>query len=263
MVLTIVWLTAGARTVVSETTGQPVIYACVGIINRNLGTVTDTAGNFSLQIPAEYINDSIRISCVGYRARTFAVKDIGSIPDTIALADDTIMLNEIVVKPQKIRHGIAGRKGGGGFVYIEVEGFNAAGKGLAVPLKVKHLAWLREIGFSIITDRPPLSHMNFRVNIYRKENNDYVLLNIRPVYFQYDKSALTDGSFSYRFPDEIMLETGDYYVELEFLENFYGERFAMKTRPLTGMTRYRYASQSGWETLPVGAPLYVAYDSVE
>lgn len=31
----------------------------------------------------------------------------------------------------------------------------------------------------------------------------------------------------------------------------------------TGRTRFRYASQSGWMTLPFGAPLYVAYDSAE
>lgn len=39
--------------------------------------------------------------------------------------------------------------------------------------------------------------------------------------------------------------------------------FLMKTNPLTGKTRYRYASQSQWETLPFGAPLYVNYDAVE
>lgn len=67
----------------------------------------------------------------------------------------------------------------------------------------------------------------------------------------------------FRFPDEIMLEDGDFYMELEFLENFYDEYFVIKTKPLTGKTRYRYASQSKWETLPFGAPIYIEYDSVE
>lgn len=35
---------AGARTVVSQATGEP--YAGVGIVNRNLGTVTDSLGRF-------------------------------------------------------------------------------------------------------------------------------------------------------------------------------------------------------------------------
>ena len=59
------------------------------------------------------------------------------------------------------------------------------------------------------------------------------------------------------------MDEGEYYVELEFLHNFNDGLFLMKTKPLTGKTRYRYASQSHWETLPFGAPLYVNYDAVE
>lgn len=191
------------------------------------------------------------------------VKDIKNIPDTILLADDIVRLSEVVVKPQRIKHKTAGRKGASGFIHIEVEGYKAAGQGLATTLKVKERAWLKELGFTIVTDDKPLSRMKFRVNIYRKEEDEYMLQNFNPIYFDYDKSQLDNGSFTYRFPEEIMLEAGDYYVELEFLENFFNESFVMKTKPLTGKTRYRYASQSDWETLPFGASVYIDYDSVE
>ncbi|MBP2690451.1 MAG: carboxypeptidase-like regulatory domain-containing protein [Muribaculaceae bacterium] len=242
---------------------EPIIYASVGVINRNLGTVTDTLGNFSLNIPAEFVNDSIRISSIGYVAKTFAVKDIKNIPDTIFLTDDVILLNEIIVKPQRIKHKTAGRKNAGGFIYIEVEGYKAAGQGLATPLNVKERAWLKELGFTIQTENRPLSKMKFRVNIYRKQDEEYTLQNFKPIYFEYNKSQLVDGAFTYKFPDEIMLDEGNYYIELEFLENFSNELFVMKSKPLTGKTRYRYASQSAWETLPFGAPIYIEYDSVE
>lgn len=255
--------TCYSRTVLSESTAEPVIYASVGVINRNLGTVTDTLGNFSLKIPTEFINDSIRISSVGYLPKTFAVKDINSIPDTIFLADDIIMLSEVVVKPQRIKHKTAGRKGAGGFIYIEIEGNRAAGQGLATPLKVKDRAWLKELGFTIMTEGRPLSKMKFRFNVYRKEDNGYILQNFKPIYFDYDKSRLVNGLFIYKFPEEIMLDEGDYYVELEFLENFSNEYFIMRSKPLTGQTRYRYACQSDWETMPFGAPIYIEYDSAE
>lgn len=263
VLLSVIGLAAQGRTVASASTEEPIIYASVGVINRNLGTVTDTAGNFSLNIPVEYVNDSVRISSVGFVAQTFAVKDIHNLPDTIYLADDVIALKEIVVKPQTIRHKTAGRKGGGGFIAVEVEGYKAAGQGLAIPLKVKKQAWLKEIGFNVTTDGRPLSRMKFRVNVYRKDGGDYLLERINPVYFDYDKSQLVDGNFSYRFPEEIALDSGEYYVELEFLENFSNEYFIMRSKPMTGLTRYRYASQSEWETLPFGAPIYVEYDSVE
>ncbi len=252
-----------SRTVLSESTREPIVYASVGVINRNLGTVTDTLGNFSLSIPSEFVNDSIRVSSIGYVAKKFAVKDIKNIPDTIFLADDVILLSEVVVKPRSIKHKTAGRKANGGFIYIEVEGYKAAGQGLAIPLNVKERVWLKELGFTILTENRPLSKMKFRVNIYIKEDNGYILQNCKPIYFDYDKSMLDNGSFAYKFTEEIMLEKGCYYVELEFLENFSNELFVMKSKPLTGKTRYRYASQSAWETLPFGAPMYVDYDSVE
>lgn len=85
----------------------------------------------------------------------------------------------------------------------------------------------------------------------------------KPLYFDYNKADLVDGQFKYTFPEEIMLEEGKYYVELEFLENFNPEMFLMKSRPMTGKTRFRYASQSDWETMPFGAPIYIEYDCIK
>ena len=105
--------------------------------------------------------------------------------------------------------------------------------------------------------------MKFRVNVYRKTDGEYLIENMPPVYFDFYKSNLKDEWFTYVFPEEMMLEKGEYYIELEFLENFRGKQFIMKSKPLTGRTRYRYASQSQWETLPFGAPIYIDYDATE
>lgn len=75
----------------SESTREPIEYASIGVVNRNLGTVADTLGNFSLSIPPEFINDSIRISSIGYIAKTFAVREIAIMPGTILFSDDIMM----------------------------------------------------------------------------------------------------------------------------------------------------------------------------
>lgn len=264
LTMVLLYISSDAKTVISESTGEPIIYASVGIINRNLGTLTDSVGHFSLQVPAEFMNDSLRISSVGYIAQTFAVKDFKTIPDTIKLKDDIIVLSEVMVKPKRIEHKIAGHRSMAGFIYIEVEGDRAAGQGLAVPLSVDKRAWIKGLGFTVVDNDRTLSHMKFRVNVYEKDGNGYELLpTIKPLYFDYSKSDLRDGQFAYSFPEEIMLDSGKYYLELEFLENFTPELFLMKSRPLTGKTRYRYASQSDWETLPFGAPLYFEYDTLK
>lgn len=252
-----------SRTVISKSTHEPISYASVGVVNRNLGTVTDSLGNFALSVPLSYINDTLRISSIGYESKSFAVKDINSIPDTIELCDKIVELSEVVVKPQTIKHKVAGRKTAGGFIYIEVEGYKAAGQGLAIPLNVKKRVWIKKMGFTVVVDKHTLSRMKFRVNVYRKDGDVFVPESIMPVYFNYNKTDLVDGKFCFDFPYELMLDRGEYYVELEFLENFSNEIFVMKTKPLTGRTRYRYASQSDWETLPFGAPIFIEYDSLE
>lgn len=253
----------GARTVVSATTGEPVVYASVGVLNKTLGTVTDSTGTFRLTVPREMLDDTLRISCVGYETRDFRLRDLMSYGDTIRLAEVTVALNEVVVKPHNIKHKTAGRKAKGGFVYIEIESDRAAGQGVAIPLEVKNVAWLKELGFCVIDNDATVDHMKFRVNVYRKTDGEYLIENMLPVYFDFYKDNLKDEWFTYVFPEEMMLEKGEYYIELEFLENFRGKQFIMKSKPLTGRTRYRYASQSQWETLPFGAPIYIDYDATE
>lgn len=64
-------------------------------------------------------------------------------------------------------------------------------------------------------------------------------LNPRESQLDFDcaKSQLNNGLFTFEFPDEIMLEEGNYYVELEFLENFSNEFFIMRSKPMTGRSK--------------------------
>ena len=64
-------------------------------------------------------------------------KDVKYLPDTSYLVEDICTLSEVVVKPQTTKHKTAGRKGSSGFIAMDVEGYKAAGQGLAIPLKVK------------------------------------------------------------------------------------------------------------------------------
>lgn len=213
----------GRRTVISSTTGKPIPYASIGFINKILGTVADSCGNFILKVPELTHGDTLKISCVGFTSRLFPYHELASLPDTIALDDAPVLIPEVIVKPQIIKSHTAGRRYGGGFIFIDLEGYKAAGQGLAVPLKVNKSAWLKEIGFTVVNDKNALSSMKFRVNVYRKEEGKYELDNIEPVYFDFNISDLdNDGHFAFKFPEEITLDKGEYYVELEFLQELRG-----------------------------------------
>lgn len=48
--------------------------------------------------------------------------------------------------------------------------------------------------------------MKFRINIYRKEDDHYVSQNFNPIYFDYDKSLLDNGLFTYPFGAPLYIE---------------------------------------------------------
>ena len=62
-------------TIYSSETNSVIAYVNVGIIGKNVGTVSDESGNFELKIDSIYYKDSIRFTCIGYKSKTYLVKD--------------------------------------------------------------------------------------------------------------------------------------------------------------------------------------------
>lgn len=72
-------------------------FANIMVLNRTIGTSSDSKGFFELILADSLINDSIIISYVGYQKLTFCISDIeGGI---IKLIPHRIKLNEVVIKP--------------------------------------------------------------------------------------------------------------------------------------------------------------------
>jgi len=65
-------------------------------INEHLGTVSDANGDFSLQIPDEFKNETLHVSFMGFETYEIPVKDIkGDL--VVKLQPGVMMLNNVVV----------------------------------------------------------------------------------------------------------------------------------------------------------------------
>ena len=73
--------------------GQPLIGATVKVKNAKLGVVTDFDGNFTIDVASDGV---LVFSYVGYKDREIAVRGRANL-ETIQLADDTNMLEQVVV----------------------------------------------------------------------------------------------------------------------------------------------------------------------
>ncbi|MBT0608976.1 carboxypeptidase-like regulatory domain-containing protein [Aequorivita echinoideorum] len=74
----------------------PIESASVYIKNTTVGTITNSDGNFSLVVPAEYKNDTLVVSSIGYKSFKTAIQDFDSSTE-IALEEDVASLDEVVL----------------------------------------------------------------------------------------------------------------------------------------------------------------------
>lgn len=94
--------------VFEENTTTPIPYAIITVNNKNIGVVSNESGKFILSNQEIDINDSINIICLGYKTRTFSVKEWKN-NSSIYMTPEPILLNKatIIAKQAKeIKIGI-------------------------------------------------------------------------------------------------------------------------------------------------------------
>ncbi|MCD7937928.1 MAG: TonB-dependent receptor [Tannerellaceae bacterium] len=80
-------------TVVDNITGEPLIGVSITVVGKNLGTVTDIDGNFSIKVSET--NSSLNFSYIGYESQTIQVRNQTKL--TVALEESLQMLEEVQV----------------------------------------------------------------------------------------------------------------------------------------------------------------------
>ncbi len=90
--------------IIDSKTSEPIEYACIGIINTNYGTITDSKGCFQIEAKGQDLSSIVRISMIGYEARMFTVEELDKSNNTIALVQTAIEFDEVIIKPTKERN---------------------------------------------------------------------------------------------------------------------------------------------------------------
>ncbi|HTH82515.1 MAG TPA: carboxypeptidase-like regulatory domain-containing protein [Mucilaginibacter sp.] len=77
---------------------QPVAQASIRIDRKGVGTATNALGAFALIIPANNLADSLKISCIGFKTKTFAINKFKNGDElNIALEKNTTELKEVKI----------------------------------------------------------------------------------------------------------------------------------------------------------------------
>jgi hypothetical protein len=165
-------------------TKQPIGYASIGILNKPVGTVSDSLGHFELAVDNQYPGDTLQVSIVGYYAVKRTLKELMNIngPIAINLAKKMTRLNEVVVTNPLQHTVIVGRQSTGSFLQASIvpKGDKAPIIGAESGLKIHidhYPARLENLNFYI--SRNNFKYVRFRVNMYAIKHNlpDTLLFN--------------------------------------------------------------------------------------
>jgi len=159
--------------IIDAETKQVIPYVNIGILQKNIGTVSNENGQYQLGFSGNYaVSDSIIFSHVGYRTVKYSIAQfINSISD-IQLTPISNTLQEVVVKSRNLSEKILGRNGKGlglmhynFYTFYEKDVDDRLGKEAGILLKNKRDCFLNELHMQISSNE--FASLKFRLNFYK------------------------------------------------------------------------------------------------
>ena len=158
--------------VVDALTQEPLPYVNIGLVNENIGTVSDEQGYFLLELDAKHNNESnLRFSMIGFESRNFILQDyIQKNLITVALTEESTKLKEVIVstKRTKFETKVLGNKTTSKLIYAAFTTNKLGNEMGFVVRQRKRPMILKKFSISLVeNDYGPI---RFRLNLYAVEN---------------------------------------------------------------------------------------------
>lgn len=234
--------------VVDALTKDPLPFVNIGVLKKELGTVSNEDGFFFLEVPDEYATETLRFSMIGFNVRDFQVADLEAIllsNNTLVLAEQTTFLEEVVlIAEKKWDTRISGNSTTSKLL---ITGFtsNQLGNEIALFVKVKKTpAYIDGIQFSVVENIYP--EVRFRVNVYSSDyrfpDENILKENILVTLKQ------SEGLISVDLTEYDILVDDDVFISLEWIDEDLGSEGLWFSAGVFGKSIYaRSTSQAEWK----------------
>lgn len=230
-------------------TGQPISYVNIGIVKKNKGTVSDENGEFTLEIPTEMENDTIRLSSLGYKPKKMLasvfIDNIKANP-IIELIPHTTELEEVVVSSKKLKEKVVGNKTKSGKFR---GGFRNATLGHEVGVKIRikdSPTYVKKFHANVTSNTD--TNMKYRMNFYNVKNglpNEKIVKEniIFPI-------NVKEGEFTLNLEKYNIVVEEDFYCTIELIENQKSEDEMFFSAGFLGKKMaFRLTSQGEWDKI--------------
>ena len=254
--------------VLDKEANKPLAYVSVGILNKSIGTVADTAGHFIFNIGKENFADTIQVSIVGYSALKISVKDFMSRSDkAIKLFVKFEPLPEVRITNsiQRTNTEIIGREAVSKLVQISIHNKKTSDETIGSEMGMRYKTnrkndIIKNFNFYISANN--FNFIKFRINIYAvKDDMPDTLLYNKQIFSTINnfKTGWTKIDLE---PYNIKV-TGEFIMTVQWIES----RMVKKENPITiipvAATPFsrkcymRIASQDKWRRMGVNLSNFV------
>jgi hypothetical protein len=243
------------KVIVHENNNSGVSFVNVGIIGKNVGTVTDQTGNFSIELDKIYDKDSIRFSMIGYESRSFLVRAFkDNAIKTIYLGPKSYSLNEVKIVYHKAREVRLGTP-----VISDAlkSGFaeNNLGSELGVKINTRETVKLEDINLNVAICT--YDSVTYRLNIYKTiDNIEYKNILTQPIYISFSKDKI-DKPITLALGKYSIIVEGDILVTLELYKDLGQGKLLFYTQYFTGFTYHKKTSEGKWTKAPGEIGMYL------
>lgn len=228
-------------------TKNPIPYVNIGIVKKNVGTVSNNEGKFNLEIPSMFENDTIKLSSIGYQSKSILVKNFLSnlkADSIVELLPDVTKLKEVVVVSKKLKGKILGTKTKS---RMFGNGFSNAPLGceFGSKIKIKNSPTYVKKFHAYVSSNTSVT-TKFRLNFYNIKNGfphekivtDNIIFSI----------GVKEGKFTLDLEQYNIMVEEDFYCTIELIENQKPDEEIFFSAKLLGRTTaYRWTSQAEWE----------------
>jgi hypothetical protein len=239
--------------------GVPLQYVNIGVVGKNIGTVSGREGRFSLNIPKSSLGDTVRISMLGYSPQAYKVSElVNELSDQeISMRPATYELPAVVVGNRRLKEKILGNTTES---QTNTMGFtsNRLGNEVGIVIKIrKSPSFIKSFAASVVSsDNKPVK---LRLNFYSVKDGmpDQLIHNNNIIV----SAPVKSGKLEIDLQQYNIVAEDDFFVSLEWIENDSG-KIKFSSSILKGAFIARQTSQAAWEKVGmfgIGFTVKVAY----
>ena len=248
--------------VVDAAIKEPLPYVNIGLLNKNIGTVSDETGYFELEVNTEQNSrDTLRFSMIGFETKSYTLNDfINQNEIEVYLTEKSTALDEVILssKRKNYQTKILGNKTTSKALYAAFTS-NKLGNEMGFIVRArKHPMILKKFNISLVeNDYGPIK---FRLNIYDVLNGlpNKTLLKDNIFIETEESSGIVSLDLT---PYEIIIDQ-DFFIAIEWIEDLGPGKLYFSGGFFGAPLFAREVSQGTWEkigTASVGMNVEVRY----